>query len=85
MPNYEYKCVPGPNELVVKTFEESATAVRSYAKLINKEASEGWEFYSLETMSVTQAPGCFGMGPKTPPIVLNMLVFRREKKEETTI
>ena len=82
MPSYEYKCVPGPSQLVVKSPEESATAVRSYAKLINKEASEGWEFYSLETMSVAQAPGCFGIESKTPPIVFNMLVFRREVEEE---
>ena len=81
MPSYEYKCVPGPSQLVVKSPEESATAVRSYAKLINSEATEGWEFYSQETMSVAQAPGCFG-NDKTPPVVFNMLVFRREVEEE---
>ena len=80
MPSYEYKCVPGPSQLVVKSPEESATAVRSYAKLINSEATEGWEFYSLETMSVAQAPGCLGTS-KVPPVVFNMLVFRREVEE----
>lgn len=81
MPEYEYKCVPGPTQLVVKSIEESATAVRSYANLINNEATDSWEFYSLETMSVAQAPGCFG-NSKTPPVVFNMLVFRREVEEE---
>ena len=80
MTSYEYKCVPGPSQLVVKSQADAASAVRSYADLINAEAIDGWEFYSLETMSVAQAPGCFGGGDKTPPVIFNMLVFRREKK-----
>lgn len=79
MANYEYKCVPGPAQLIVKSQADSASAVRSYADLINEECRDGWEFYSLETMSVAQAAGCFGATDKTPPLIFNMLVFRREK------
>lgn len=79
MANYEYKCVPGPSQLTVKSQADSANAVRSYADLINTEAVDNWEFYSLETMSVAQAPGCFG-GGNTPPVIFNMLIFKREKK-----
>lgn len=78
MANYEYKCVPGPAQLVVKSASESSKAVASYAEIINAEAIDGWEFYSLESMSVAQAPGCFSSG-KEPPVLFNMLVFRREK------
>ena len=78
MANYEYKCVPGPAQLVVKSASESSKAVASYAEIINAEAVNGWEFYSLESMSVAQAPGCFSSG-KEPPVLFNMLVFRREK------
>lgn len=78
MANYEYKCVPGPRELVVKSAADSAKAVASYADLINSEATDGWEFHSLETMSVSQAPGCLST-KQEPPVLFNMLVFRREK------
>ena len=78
MANYEYKYVPGPAQLVVKSASESSKAVASYAEIINAEAINGWEFYSLESMSVAQAPGCFSSG-KEPPVLFNMLVFRREK------
>ncbi len=76
--SYEYKCVPGPAQLVVKSQNDAATAVRSYADLINSEAVNGWEFYSLETMSVAQAAGCTG-NDKAPPVLFNMLIFRKEK------
>ena len=75
--NYEYKCVPGPSNLVVKSSAESSKAIASYANIINAEATDGWEFYSLETMSVSEAPGCFSK--PEPPTLFNMLVFRREK------
>ena len=78
MTNYEYKCVPGPRELVVKSAAESAKAVTSYADLINAEATGGWEFFSLETMTVSQAPGCLST-KQEPPVLFNMLVFRRER------
>ena len=79
MANYEYKCVSGPKELVVKSAAESSTAIASYANIINAEAIDGWEFYSLESMTVSQAPGCLSTGNE-PPLLFNMLVFRREKQ-----
>lgn len=76
--NYEYKCVSGPKQLVVQSANDSSKAIASYADIINAEAVDGWEFYSLETMSVEQAPGCLSTS-KEPPVLFNMLVFRREK------
>lgn len=80
MASYEYKCIPGPSQLIVKSQADSATAVRSYADLINSEADDGWEFHSLESMTVAQAAGCGGGGDKTPPVIFNMLIFKRSKK-----
>lgn len=75
--NYEYKCVAGPTQLVVKSEKDSEKAVASYANIINGAATDGWEFYSLESISVAQAPGCL-QTQKAPPINFNMLIFRRE-------
>ena len=76
MVKYEYKCVAGPTELVVKSQNEASIAVASYADLINEGAQDGWEFYSMESMTVSQAPGCFSKD--APPIIFNMLIFRRQ-------
>ena len=83
----QYKCVPAPTGLVIDKKGSHAGAVRSYADLINREVSGGWQFHSLETISVTQDPGCLsallykipiigGLLGK-PPITLtfNMLIF----------
>ena len=78
MVNYEYKCVAGPKELVVKSASDASTAISSYANIINAEAKDGWEFVSIETMAVSEAPGCLSTG-KVLPVNFNMLVFRREK------
>ncbi len=77
MANYEYKCVSGPKQLVVQSVNDSAKAIASYADIINAEAVDGWEFVSIETMSVSEAPGC--LSSKVIPVSFNMLVFRREK------
>lgn len=78
MPSYEYKCIPGPTLLVVKTTADFQKAINSYSDLINADAIDGWEFYSMESMTVQDTPGCFS-GGKTETKVFNMMVFRREK------
>lgn len=75
--NYEYKCVPGSSQLVVKSEKDSGKAVSSYANIINGAATDGWEFYSLESISVAQASGCLQI-KKVPPVIFYMLIFRRE-------
>ena len=47
MANYEYKCVSGPRQLVVKSASESAKAISEYANIINVEAVDGWNFSHL--------------------------------------
>jgi hypothetical protein len=73
----QYKCVPAPKNLVIDKKGTFDGAVRSFADLINSETKEGWEFYSMENIAVTQKPGClkalFGGGDET--IYFNMLVF----------
>lgn len=78
MANYEYKCVSGPKQLVVQSVNDSSKAIASYADIINAEAVDGWEFVSIETMSVSEAPGCLS-SDKRISVSFNMLVFRREK------
>ena len=93
----KYKCVPAPTSLSIDKKGNFDSAVRSYANLINNEASDGWEFHSMENITVTQNPGCIsgllyhipiiGNLLGKPPITLyfNMLVFSNVSDKASSI
>ena len=70
----EYKAVAGPKSISVAKGDTQA-AFNTFAELINKEATAGWEYHSMETITVTEKPGCF----QNPiPVNYYMLIFCRE-------
>ena len=52
-----YKIIPGPKSINVER-GSFTDATDTFASMINAEAQQGWEFHSLETISVTQKEGC---------------------------
>lgn len=70
----QYKAVPGPMDISVDKGNSSA-AFATFANIINREAQGGWEYHSMETIAVTEKPGCIGS-----PVTTNyyMLIFARE-------
>lgn len=46
---------------------------------IASHASEGWEFYRMDVVNVTEKPGCLGdlFGHKETTTAYNMMTFRR--------
>lgn len=70
----QYKAVAGPKNINVAKGDTQA-AFNSFAELINVNAKDGWEYHSMETITVTEKPGCF-----QPPVPTNyyMLIFVRE-------
>jgi len=72
---YEYKTVPAPMALNIKNEKEAGTAIRGFGDLINAETEDGWEFHSMETITTSEAPGCFSTNKKDTHY--NMLVFKR--------
>lgn len=70
----QYKAVAGPKNINVAKGDTQA-AFNSFASLINKEATNGWEYHSMETITVTEKPGCF---QNPVPINYYMLIFVRE-------
>ena len=76
----EYKCVPAPKELVIDKNGTYDSAIRSFAEILNREATNGWKFYSMENIAVTQKPGCFGAlsGKPGETTYFNMLIFSKE-------
>ena len=70
----QYKAVAGPKNVSVAKGDTQA-AFNMFADLINKEATAGWEYHSMETITVTEKPGCF----QNPlPTNYYMLIFVRE-------
>ena len=54
---------------------DTQAAFDTFAEIINRQAVSGWQYHSMETITVTEKPGCFGQ-----PIPTNyyMLIFERE-------
>ena len=75
---YEYKTVPAPVVLAIKTENEAHAAIANFGELINKEAAGGWEFHSMGSISTEEAPGCLS-GGQSKVKVHNMLIFKRAK------
>jgi len=75
----QYKCVPGPKNLVVNKVEDMDKAVVQFSDLINQHCKDGWDFFALEEVSVTRRPGCLAgiFGARETTVVYNMLVFKK--------
>lgn len=73
---YVYKTVPAPTILGVKNEKQINDAIRNFANYINQECVDGWEFYSMETITTQTPQGCLGLGG-SKITTYNMLVFRR--------
>ncbi len=70
----QYKAVAGPKNISVAKGDTQA-AFNSFASLINSEATNGWEYHSMETITVTEKPGCL---QQPIPVNYYMLIFVRE-------
>ena len=70
----QYKAVAGPMSISVNKGDTQA-AFNLFADIINREANGGWSYHSMETITVTEQPGCFQQ-----PIPKNyyMLIFEKE-------
>lgn len=70
----QYKVVPGPMSFSVAK-KGTQAAFDAFSRLINQEAVNGWEYHSMETITITEKPGCL-----QNPIPTNyyMLIFVRE-------
>ena len=76
----QYRCVPGPKTIVVNKIEDMDSAVVQYSDLINQHCGDGWDFFSLEEITVSNKPGCLAalFGAKDETRHYNMLVFKKD-------
>ncbi|PAD76258.1 DUF4177 domain-containing protein [Paenibacillus campinasensis] len=70
----EYMAVPGPKNVHINKGETQA-AMNLFADIINDQAEAGWTYHSMETIAVTEKPGCLQQPITT---YYYMLIFYRE-------
>lgn len=70
----KYKAVAGPKNVNVAK-GDTQSAFNLFSEIINREAAAGWTYHSMETITVTEKPGCLQQ-----PIPLNyyMLIFEKD-------
>ncbi len=79
-----YKAVPGPKAFTVSEGNTNE-AFSSFAKIINAECVDGWEYHSMQNIQITEThpkTGCFLKPTVVPPTTTNyyMLIFVKEEK-----
>ena len=69
----QYRTVAGPKIISVDK-GNTQSAFDMFAQIINREAANGWDYHSMENITVTEKAGCIGQ-----PTVTNyyMLIFER--------
>lgn len=70
----QYKAVAGPKSFNVAR-GDTQSAFNTFAEIINREASNGWEYHSMETITVTEKAGCMR---QAVPLNYYMLIFEKE-------
>ena len=70
----QYKAVAGPTNINVGK-GETQYAFNIFAEIINSEATDGREYHSMETITVTEKPGCM---QQPVPINYYMLIFVKD-------
>lgn len=72
----KYKIVEGPKNIVVDK-KNSNLALKIFEDIINNEVSQGWEYHSMETITITEKPGCFQQPVSRYSY---MLIFYKDEK-----
>lgn len=70
----QYKAVAGPKHINVDKGDTQA-AFNMFADIINREATGGWAYHSMETITVTEKPGCL---QQPTPVSYYMLIFVKD-------
>ena len=76
-----YKAVPGPKVITIEN-DNISMATDAFANLINANATDGWRFYSLETITTTETNkvGCaLNAQTVTKEHNIYMLIFEKDE------
>lgn len=80
--SFEYKMTQIPPNVSVQAKSHKGNEAAAYMQsVVNAEATEGWEFYRVDSIGVEVQPGCLAglMGQKAQGSVYHVITFRRPK------
>jgi hypothetical protein len=81
---YEYRVVPFIGQLRKGFFssDNASKVSEQLQKLINEQASVGWEFCQVNAVNIFVKPGCMAsmFGVKANLITFDQVIFRRPKE-----
>lgn len=79
---FEYKMVQIPPNIAVEMKKHKGNEAAAYLEgVVNTYASQGWEFYRIDTIGVALKPGCIGVltGQKEESSQYYVITFRKQK------
>jgi len=71
----QYKVVPAPTNLYVKSSKDTSSALQVYEDYINSNCEGGWEYHSMEKLFVHVKGGCLGGSQK---FAVNIMIFKQD-------
>jgi hypothetical protein len=77
---YEYRMQQIPPAIVVSKASKGTEAAAYLEGIVNDMASDGWEFFRVDTIGVQVQPGCLGIlgGQRQTNNAYYVVTFRRE-------
>lgn len=78
---YQYKMVQIPRDLATKLGQGADLAANFLQGIVDQYAAEGWEFYRIDNLTITEKAGCLGLflGKKDVFTSVGVICFRKEK------
>ena len=80
MQNYEYFTEPFSGQTTEKDKQKGTTLAKQLNELINLYASQGWEFYRVDQLTIIVKNGCLAtlFGNPFSSQIYDVVIFRRE-------
>lgn len=79
---FKYKMVQVPPNISIEMKKHKGNEAAAYLEsVVNEYASQGWEFYRVDSFGVELQPGCFGAagGQKSESNLYYVITFRMEQ------
>ena len=81
-PSFEYYMVQIPSNFAARQNSTAGNEIAAYVQeWANKLAAQSWEFYRIDTMGMTETPGCLAglFGGQASHTQYSIMTFRRLK------
>ncbi len=72
----KYMVVPGPQNIVIDRKDSIQKAMDVFSAIINEQSQKEWEYHSMESIRVSNKPGCINRNPQVT--YCYMLIFVKE-------